>query len=492
MTTTTEGVVASAHGKANVERAPRDFRPFLTWTAAALAAGIFTVVPWLLLGTAGAMIGAGTLVGIAMVAVALRRFAIFLVLVLLVRPVLDHLKFGTETSLFELTSLLSLLFLVAGVLWLLAQREANGPAPLTVVWLITTAMAMFYLLSTATSLHPSDSLTPFVKLASWFVMFLVVRRFATTEKNLRTLLIACAACAVLPLFFAYYELITPGQGSFWEIRHGLKRLTSTFNLGNNFGRFLMLFTVSGVALASAWQVPPTTRSRVITRLGLLALPIPFYFTFTRAAWIGVAVGVLVVFVVQDRRLAPLLMVAVALLAFAVPSAPSAIQTAARPEQTEYTNDSVAWRYQYWSKVIDLTKGHEQLGIGPGSLVLEGGKEAHNEYLRAFIENGVAGLTALLALIISLFLAAVRVARDRLLTPLRRGFGAAGAGVTAAVAAAGAASNIFDSISFMWYFAVLMGVVDASLARSRAAAAPAVPSESISNEQAVGSEEEKGS
>jgi hypothetical protein len=65
-------------------------------------------------------------------------------------------------------------------------------------------------------------------------------------------------------------------------------------------------------------------------------------------------------------------------------------------------------------------------------------------------------------------------------------------VAVAVAAAGAASNIFDSISFMWYFAVLMGVVDASLARSQAAARQAVASQSTRNQQATRSEEVKGS
>lgn len=433
---------------------------------AAVAGALATVLPAMLLGPKGALFGGGALVGVALVAIALRRFTVFLVLVLLIRPLLDQVKFSNQTSLFELTSGLSLLFLAAASLWLVAQRESGVRAPSSGIWLVVMAMVLFTLLSTLTSLHHSASLTEFIKLGSWFVMFLVVRRMAQTEQNLRTILAAVAGAAVIPLLCAYYELITPGNGTFWEVRHGLHRLTSTFDLGNNFGRFLMLFLITGFALAGAWRIPPTRWSRVATRLALLAIPVPLYFTYTRAAFIGVGVGVLVVLILQDRRVAAMLLVGVALLAFLLPASRTAIQNAARPEQTEYTNDSVAWRFEYWQQVLDLTRGHELLGIGPGSTNLETlqGKEPHNEYLRALVENGVIGLLSFLALLLTIFLGAVRVARDQLLTPLRRACGAAAAGTLAAIAAAGVASNIFDSISFMWYVAVLVGIVDASIIR----------------------------
>ena len=455
---------------ATTNRADRPERPnrVSLWPVifAAVAAALLTLLPAMLLGPRGALFGGGVVVAVAVVALALRRFTVFLVLCLLIRPLLDQVKSSNQTSLFELTSVLSLLFLAAAALWLIAQREAGVRAPSSGIWLVLLAMVLFSLLSTLTSLHLMASVTEFIKLVSWFLMFLVVRRLAQTEESLRTILAAVAAAAVIPLLCAYYELITPGVGRFWEVRHGLLRLTSTFDLGNSFGRFLMLFVITGFALAGAWCIPPTRWSRLVTRLALLALPVPLYFTYTRAAFIGVGVGVLVVLILQDRRVTALLLVGVALLAFAFPASRTAIQNGARPEQTEYTNDSVAWRFDYWQQVLELTNGHELLGIGPGSTTLETleGKEPHNEYLRALVENGVLGLLCFLGLLLTIFLGAVRVARDRLLTPLRRACGAAGAGTIAAIAAAGVASNIFDSIAFMWYVAVLVGVVDASIIR----------------------------
>jgi len=388
---------------------------------------------------------------------ALKEFPTFLGCLLVVRPLLDLLKSGSLSSVFQPTSLLSIGLLAVAPLWLVAQRRQSR-VPVTPMAVATTGFVLALLISTVGSDSPIGSLPEFLKGCSWLAMFFVVRRMVATERDVRRLVLALAASAVIPALLAVYELATPGAGRFSEVKDGIVRLRSTFDQSNNYARFLMLLLTVGLPmlrLLRGWQ-----RLALAGVLGLSGFLLAL--TYTRAAWIGLFAGMLVIAVLRGRILLLVGLAAAAVMVLAVPPVTHEVLSLARPTTADSasSNNSVGWRFSYWQEIAPLALEHPLSGIGPGETVVRSrdGKEPHNEYLRAVIEGGVVGTIAYLALLAVAFAACARVAR-RAASPLGQAVGTGAAATVAAVVVCGAASNVIDMVSFMWFFAAVIAVAD---------------------------------
>jgi putative inorganic carbon (HCO3(-)) transporter len=388
---------------------------------------------------------------------ALCRFEWFLAGLLLLRPLVDVLKTSGPEAV-QPTTLLSLLLLLVGPLWLVAQRRHSGRLALTPLVAVTAAFVASFALSALGATDVVDAGTHVLRALSWLVMFLLIRRLAADRRTLLVLLAALAASAVLPALLSVQELLTPGMGPFAELKDGVERLRGTFDQSNNYARYLMLvILVAGAALTVLRR-----QGRVLVAAGVVLLLPLLFLTYARTAYIGLAAGaVTMAWVAGRRRLVGAVAVAgVALLA--VPGVLGNLLALARPTTSsiESQNDSLAWRLGYWREILTLGLQRPLTGLGPDGTVTAtvDAKEPHNEYLRAAIEGGLIGLTAYVALLAVAVVLAVRICR-RAASNYERAVGLAGVGVVVAVVVAGAASNIVLSVSFMWYFAVVLGVVD---------------------------------
>ena len=65
-----------------------------------------------------------------------------------------------------------------------------------------------------------------------------------------------------------------------------------------------------------------------------------------------------------------------------------------------TGNTLAWRVGYWAEIVSLANRNPVTGIGPNMTQLETdeAKKPHNDFLRAYVETGLAGLLAYLAMI----------------------------------------------------------------------------------------------
>lgn len=403
-------------------------------------------------------------IGAALLAVAaLCRFEWFIAALLLARPLLDILK-GGGPELVQPTTLLSLLLLLVGPVWLVAQRRHSGRLPLTALVVVTGAFVASFALSAAGAADVLGATSHVVRAASWLVMLLVIRRLADDRKTLMVALGAFAASAVLPAVVSIFELGTPGYGRFMELKDGVERLRSTFDQSNNYARYLMLMLLVAVPALALVR----GKGRALLGAGTLLLLPLLFLTYARAAWVGLAAGLLAMAWATGRRRLVGAVAVLGLGSLAIPGVLGALGTLARPDTGTpgSTNNSVAWRFSYWKQISSLGLQHPLTGIGPNGTVTAtvDAKEPHNEYLRAAIEGGLIGLILYLALLTVATVVAVRVVR-RATSSYQRAVGLAGLGVIVAVIVAGAASNIVLSVSFMWYFAFVVGVVD-SVARAQ--------------------------
>lgn len=229
------------------------------------------------------------------------------------------------------------------------------------------------------------------------------------------------------------------------------RSFSTFNQPFGFGFFLMVVVLVG--LPQALAEPERRRNRIflyvmpLLALGMLS-------TFVRGAWLGTAVGVAYLGAHRYRvllLLVPLALVSVALLPGDVAS--SALSSRSTQQRTSS-----------WQENIGQVLVHP-LGTGVGSSGAAAEKSAapgtdtyqpDNFYFKILLELGLLGLWMLLLLLVAAF-ADTRAAARRL--PGRDG--ALASGVSAMVAAAGAAclvATYFEIFPMDFLFWLLIAVV----------------------------------
>ena len=245
------------------------------------------------------------LLGIVVAGLAFTRFAVFVLLMLAVRPMVDLFKLSGPTAgtagadggdgvsrAFDPSTLLAVLFLIAAGLWLAARSARDGrlrSSPLGIAFLLVGATC---LISALGADRPGQSMLEALRILTVVVMFVVLEQLVPDERYARRVLIA--AYVALGLVVAYTVLTSLSGNPPAEVKGSFVRITGPFAQSTTFGRYLMFLLIFGVAIYRYLSV----RLRV-TMAVLLALSFVFLFlTNTRSAILGVAIGLIVVALVQ--------------------------------------------------------------------------------------------------------------------------------------------------------------------------------------------------
>ncbi|RCG30983.1 O-antigen ligase domain-containing protein [Sphaerisporangium album] len=408
----------------------------------------------------------------ALTVVAVTRFTLFLVIVLAIRSSLDAAKLAdigatvdggggqpTASSLFDPSSMLAVLFICAGLAWLVVQGrrpiEARPHPALPMAALTFFGACLFSLLG---SRAPAVSVGEVSRVAAFLVMIFVVERLVAEDPGRRgPLLGAVFASGVVPVLVTFYQVVT---GNGLVDLDGLMRPVGTFWHPNALGEFCYTIMIMGVALL--WHV--RGGARVALFLLVAGLGAALVTTAARGAWIAALVGVLVVGFLQDRRI---ILGAVAVVGGVVLAVPSVLARFSDLSQTYtaggYEANSLVWRFDHWIEATGLLPENPVTGVGLGTARLFLYKEVHNDYVRALVESGVVGLLAYLGLLAALFIAARQALRATARPPgLRvadpsRGIAVGFTGCVAAFAVSALADNIMTAVVVMWYLAVFAGL-----------------------------------
>lgn len=325
--------------------------------------------------------------GIAGILTFTHSVELFVLGLLVMRASLDRLSgAGSLTP----ASMVGLTVVGATIVWLvLRPGERRPPSRLEMaLWSYLGAAG----LSIFVSLQPSASLLEFVRLASAICIFLLVERLLADGASERRMLLAILASAPIPLLVAVYDVAIGGTT---ESKGDFDRLSSTFAQSNGFSRYLMVFLIIGVASLSVFR----TRYARIAILGASAVgSVALILTFTRASWIGVAIGLGIVLFSNKQFRTPAIATAAIVLLLAAPTVGSRfadLSGSAEGDAAINPNNSLEWRLGYWAEVIDLATESPVNGIGIGSTarVTDTEKQPHSELVRAYVELGVVGLVA---------------------------------------------------------------------------------------------------
>jgi O-Antigen ligase len=225
--------------------------------------------------------------------------------------------------------------------------------------------------------------------------------YMTSSAIARRITRCYVAAAVASAIVATLALLIPFPGHDLFTRIG--RAEGLFKDPNVFGPFLV---PAALIVMEEILTPRLLRGRRTTKvLMFLALSLGVLFSYSRAAWLNLVVGLLVVLVVVSFRrgggrsaarvLAIVVLAAVSLGAVvALSGSLSFLEQRAKVHQSYdrgrfgAQSESITWAMEY------------PLGIGPGQFERRAHISAHSMYARTLAEEGIPGLIVLLTLMLA--------------------------------------------------------------------------------------------
>ena len=219
-------------------------------------------------------------------------------------------------------------------------------------------------------------------------------------------------------------------------RSNYHSIQGLFDHPNPFGFYLIAILLAALV---AFMETKRTLYRVLLGVVLGAGGFCLLQTYGRGAWIGFALGVLILGIWRYRMLLLIGLIILPIAAFAFPSAVRDVANRfgdLASSSAAHESNSLDWRRDQWSRMLPLGREEPLTGQGFGSYqrltiqvfgfedkrfrtVQSGfpiGFTAHNDYVKTFVEMGWPGLLLWLAVFAGLIWTMVTAARIRWLRP----------------------------------------------------------------------------
>jgi O-antigen ligase len=277
-------------------------------------------------------------------------------------------------------------------------RFAFDRVPLSVTLLVSAFLAL-NLLASVEVIDPARAIQFFAITLYLCIFGLWLAGYVSSIRRARLVLAAYVGGAVVSAALACAALFLPLPGR--EAFIDGPRAQGLFKDPNVFGPFLV---PAVLILMEETVAPRLLRLRLVTKLlALSALTAGVLFSFSRAAWLNLAVGVTVLlFVLVLRRggarKAMTLLVVGLLATAALFAAVSATSTGDFLHQRASFQVYDVERFGNQLSGVDLAAEHP-LGIGPGQFERVSELSAHSTYVRALAEQGVLGALVFIGLML---------------------------------------------------------------------------------------------
>ncbi|WP_435199390.1 O-antigen ligase family protein [Janibacter sp. GS2] len=414
---------------------------------AAAATGILAVRTGVDLLPVLGIVAAAIVIVIAAV-LAVRRYAALILLLLVVRPELDAVGHSTASA-------VGLVFLGGSAWWLLSRwRHDRLLRPTPAAWGLIAFVGAASL-STLGSHLPLLSAGATTRLAAGVLMFVVIEQLVRSGTlSTRSIHLALAASAVLVCAHVAVQVLA-GSAPVDEST-GLSRVTGPFVHASVLGKYAAVVTVLMLARAVWTQ----TADRLLWALGAIATSAVVLLTYTRAAWLALALGVLVLAYRRDHRWLPVIAVAGLIGFAATPSLNQRLVDVWDPPEPPpgAPASSLAWRVDYWHDLLPLGRVNPLNGIGLDVVptVRSEGLLPHNVWVQTWIELGLLGVLVLLGVVVTTVLTLRRASRA-----LQHTSGERRAALEAALAVAVGlfvvtlSENLLDETTTLWCAAAVM-------------------------------------
>jgi O-antigen ligase len=241
-----------------------------------------------------------------------------------------------------------------------------------------------------------DSVREMIRLGSVFCLLISLLTIFQTPMELRKLFAASMASLAIPLTVGFYQAVTGTGDTLATV--GQNRIFGTLGYPNVFAEYLSVF----LAVSLAWhRNSPSLSKKVLIALLLGVL----FLTYSVGGLVAAALIIALHF--WRTKNFKLLFVGAAffaIFAFASTNWQTRFEQLAQMElkeeiQTGQITNSFSWRVLHWYILWQHAKEHPIMGwgylttekISPWKTEQGQGYNAHNEFLRLFLETGVVGL-----------------------------------------------------------------------------------------------------
>jgi O-antigen ligase len=400
-------------------------------------------------------------IGVVLAVLAATRFTAFVLLVLGARASIDLFKLSGQSSGNTLTntaavrgldpsSLLAMLFLVASIVWLIAQYASGRRFPGSPLRIGLLAFVAAGAVSAISATPAQASLLEVMRILSVAMMFVILEQLITNKAMLIKTIAVAFVGLLFPLVYTLVTLLAGSPAS--EVKGSFTRLTGPFAQSNTFARYLAFMIIFGVAL-----YPSLNRRLRLAMVPILGLStVLLALTLTRTAIVAAVVGVLVVALVQRRRGVLVGFAASVVLAAAlVPGLGARFATLTEGEQVlgqPETGNSLQWRLNYWTRVLPLANSNPVTGIGLNMTQYQtsAAKQPHNDFIRAYVEAGVFGLLTYVSIHFLLLRNAVWALYRSARGTLEHSVAAGALGCAVCFLLGSLASNMMSNVVSLWY------------------------------------------
>jgi putative inorganic carbon (HCO3(-)) transporter len=403
-------------------------------------------------------------IAIALGLLALTRFQAYVMTMLVVRSSLDLAKLSgraagnttvsSSSRALDPSSVLAVLFLLAAALWLGAQYRAHGRLPGSALRRALVLFLLAGIISIAGSANPTPSALEGFRICAVVVMFVVLEQMMIDPKRMKQILIAAFLSTAFPLAFTTFGFLIGHPRS--ESKGTFTRITGTFNQSNDFGRYLMLMLIMGVAI----YPHVGKRQRMVLGTALAAMSAFLFLTYTRSALIAAGLGLLVVGLLQSKRLLVGLFVVGMVGLLVVPSLSGRFSDLTQYQSKQAavggqpnSGNTLAWRLSYWTEVLPLANRNPVSGIGLNMTQYntDKAKQPHNDFIRAYVETGIIGFIAYVSMMVALIGMGRRAVRTVTEPSLDRGVAIGFLGCAVAFLAVSMVANVISNVVNLWYF-----------------------------------------
>lgn len=420
----------------------------------------------LLLGAMSFLSFLGICFGLAFAGLILVDIRLFLLIFVASRgameSLLDHTRISMGGLSLQVIGITGAVILIGGIIYIVMNDLKIYEVGVVGPMMIFMAASL-----PATLLLSSDKLIGFkdwVGTGSVVMLFVLIAGIFKTRKDLAQLLAAVAISAIVPLIVGFYQMATnTGDHS----REGLNSVYATFTHSNSYAIYLIMLLLFFIP-----QLLETRQARYRIAYGSLcsALLVSLVFTYARAPWFGMLVGLSIMAVLRYRKmiLAAPLAIVVMLAVF-----PSIISRLEEMSSFSEGTGSMVFRIEMWRFLIPNFYDSPVVGNGLGSYAQKAEVGLgyfylpHNDYVRLLIDTGIIGVAAYVLALFGLLKVGISLYR-RASSDYFSVLALSSIAVVVMYILGGLTENLFRGGTTQTYFWTLAGLV-AAAARQEASA-----------------------
>lgn len=310
------------------------------------------------------------------------------------------------------------------------------------------------------SIAPAISLQELVRIFDLFSLSFFAFLAVKDTRDIKRLFLVFFLASLLPILFGIAQfflgigLIDPNVDT--------PRIFGTFSHPNVFSLFLFVIAILSFSFFLFLALSRSERTLSLSLFFLISIVL--LLTFSRVAWIALFLFFLALGIFRYRlALVPLIIFPVLLFGLS-----SSFQSRILDSFASDPDSSLLWRENLWKDTITQAIADKRVLVGTGldtfPLVSEnlrgiklGSSEAHNDFVKFFIDGGLVGLTVFLLFLISI---SVILARHAIYTPdpvLKNLFWLLFL-LLAILEVSALTDNVFKNTPVQWLFFSMLGAV----------------------------------